>query len=157
MPVRLGDYYSGRQALTNFGSDRQKSKTMTQSKTFPCPSAHFSELIPSTQSWLAGEGFKCQKLQTEDGGTLLQIEKVGGWRKFVGMSTALNIVFHQVENTVNVEIGAGRWIDKAATGTVGVLILWPLAVIAGIGAWQQLKMPERVFEHIATFLSPYAH
>lgn len=116
MPVRLGDYYSGRQALTNFGSDRQKSKTMTQSKTFPCPSARFSELIPSTQSWLAREGFKCQKLQTEDGGTLLQIEKVGGWRKFVGMSTALNIVFHQVENTVNVEIGAGRWIDKAATG-----------------------------------------
>ena len=88
---------------------------------------------------------------------MLQIEKVGGWRKFVGMSTALNIVFHQVENTVNVEIGAGRWIDKAATGTVGFLILWPLAVIAGFGAWQQMKMPERVFEHIAKFLGPAAH
>jgi hypothetical protein len=25
------------------------------------------------------------------GGILLQIEKVGGWRKFVGMSTAFNI------------------------------------------------------------------
>jgi hypothetical protein len=73
------------------------------------------------------------------------------------MSTALNIVFRQVENTVNVEIGAGRWIDKAATGAVAYLILWPLALTAGIGAWQQLKMPERVFEHIATFLSPYAH
>ncbi len=130
---------------------------MTQSKSFPCPSSRFSELIPSTQSWFAEEGFKCQKLQTEDGGTLLQIEKVGGWRKFVGMSTALNIVFHQVENTVNVEIGAGRWIDKAATGTIGFFILWPLVVIAGIGAWQQLKMPERVFEYIATFLSPYTH
>ena len=91
---------------------------MTQSKSFPCPSSRFSELITSTQSWLAGEGFKCQKLQTGDGGTLLQIEKAGGWRKFVGMSTALNIVFHQVENTLNVEIGAGRWIDKATTGAV---------------------------------------
>ncbi|MDH4265085.1 MAG: hypothetical protein OEW45_05545 [Deltaproteobacteria bacterium] len=130
---------------------------MTQSKTFPCPNSRFAELVISAQSWLAGEGFKCQKLQTEDGGTLLQIEKVGGWRKFVGMSTALNIVFRQVENTVNVEIGAGRWIDKAATGAVAYLILWPLALTAGIGAWQQLKMPERVFEHIATFLSPYAH
>ena len=130
---------------------------MTQSKSFPCPSAHFSGLIRSTQSWLASEDFTWQKLPTEDGGTLLQIEKVGGWRKFVGMSTALNIVFHQVENTVNVEIGAGRWIDKATTGAVAYFILWPLAVTAGIGAWQQLKMPERVFEHIATFLSPYAH
>jgi hypothetical protein len=130
---------------------------MTQSKTFHCPSSRFPDLIASTQSWLAGEGFKCQKLQTEDGGTLLQIEKVGGWRKFLGMSTALNIVFHQVEKTVNVEIGAGRWIDKATTGAVAYFILWPLAVTAGIGAWQQVKMPERVFAHIAKFLGPDAH
>ena len=130
---------------------------MTQSKSFPCPSARFSELITSTHSWLSSEGFKCQKLQTEDGGTLLQIEKVGGWRKFIGMSTALNIVFHQVENTVNVEMGAGRWIDKATVGAVAYFILWPLAVTAGIGAWQQMKMPERVFEHVARFLSPSAH
>src|SRR5271157_1950136 len=130
---------------------------MTQSKTFPSPSSRFSELIASTQSWLAGEGFKCQKLQTEGGGTLLQIEKVGGWRKFVGMSTALNIVFHQVENTVNVEIGAGRWVDKATIGAAAYFILWPLAVTAGIGAWQQMKMPERVFERIAKFLGPAAH
>ena len=73
------------------------------------------------------------------------------------MSTALNIVFHQVENTVNVEIGAGRWIDKAATGSVAYFILWPLAVAAGIGSWQQMKMPERVFEYVARFLSPYPH
>ena len=130
---------------------------MTQSKSFPCPSSRFAELITSTQSWLSGEGFKCQKLQTEDGSTLLQIEKVGGWRKFVGMSTALNIVFHQVENTVNVEIGAGRWIDKATTGTVAFFFLWPLALTAGIGSWQQMKMPERVFEHTAKVLSPDAH
>jgi len=129
---------------------------MAQSKTFPCPNSYFAELVTSAQTWLAGEGFKCQKLQTEDGGTLLQIEKLGGWRKFVGMSTALNIVFHQVETTVNVEIGAGRWIDKATTGAVAYFILWPLALTAGIGAWQQLKMPERIFEHVARFLSPYA-
>ena len=130
---------------------------MIQSKSFQCPSSHFPEMIKSTQRWLVGEGFKCQKLQTEDGGTLLQIEKVGGWRKLFGMSTALNIVFRQVENTANVEIGAGRWIDKAASGTVALLVLWPLVVTAGIGAWQQMKMPERIFEHIATFLRPLAH
>jgi hypothetical protein len=130
---------------------------VSQSKSFACPSSRFSELITSTQRWLSREGFKCQKLQTEDGGTFLQIEKVGGWRKFVGMSTALNLVFHQVENTVNVDIGAGRWIDKATTGAVAYFILWPLAVTAGIGAWQQIKMPERVFEHIAKFLSTNAH
>lgn len=126
----------------------------SQSQSFSCPESCLQGLIDSTREWLASEGFKCQTLQTEDGGTLIQIEKVGGWRKLVGMSTALNIVFHQVENMVNVEIGAGKWIDKAATGAVGLLILWPLAITTGIGAWGQMKMPNRIFEHIAEYLSP---
>jgi hypothetical protein len=29
--------------------------------------------------------------------------------------------------------------------------------MAGIGAWQQIKMPERVFERVARFLSTPAH
>jgi len=28
--------------------------------------------------------------------------------------------------------------------------------MAGIGAWQHIKMPERVFEHLVGFLSPQA-
>ena len=87
---------------------------------------------------------------------MLPIEKMGGWRKYVGMSTALNIVFRQVENTVNVEMGAGRWMDKAASGAVAYFIFWPLALMAGIGAWRQIKMPDRVFEQVAAFLGSQA-
>jgi hypothetical protein len=53
---------------------------------------------------------------------------------------------------MTVEIGAGKWIDKAAVGTVSMFILWPLAVTAGLGAWEQMKMPEKVFDFIATRL-----
>lgn len=127
----------------------------TAMQSFHCSEDIFSSLISDTQNWLAGEGFKCQKLKAEDGGTLLQVEKSGGWRKLAGMSTALNIIFRQVGDNVNVEIGAGRWLDKAAAGTVSFFVLWPLAVTAGFGAWQQMKMPERVFGHIATFLSQH--
>jgi hypothetical protein len=42
-------------------------------------------------------------------------------------------------------------------GAVAYFILWPLAVTAGIGAWQQLKMPERIFERIGKFLGLDAH
>ncbi len=104
------------------------------------------------QKWLEESGFKQQRLTTEDGGTLIQIEKIGGWKKLVGMSTALNIIMHQVENTVNVQIGAGRWADKAVVGAVSMVVLWPLAVTAGFGAWQQAKMPERIFGYIDNFL-----
>jgi hypothetical protein len=51
---------------------------MPRAKSLPCPRARFSELITSTQRWLLGEGFKCQKLQTEESGPLYQIEKAGG-------------------------------------------------------------------------------
>lgn len=107
----------------------------------------------STQTWLACEGFRCQKLRTEDDGTLVQIEKLGGWRIAVGMSTALNIIFRQVDNTVNVEIGGGRWADKAVVAGVATFVtLGALIIPAAIGTWQQAKMPERIFRHITEFL-----
>jgi hypothetical protein len=126
---------------------------MPQSRSFPCPSQRYEKLLAAIQEWLVSEKFECQRLKTEDGGQLLQIQKEGGWRKVIGMSTALNIVFRQVENTVNVEIGAGRWIDKAAVGTVSLFILWPLAFTAAFGAWQQMNMPSRIFDHINKYLS----
>jgi len=111
-----------------------------QSRSFLCPISPFQELIRNTQDWLSDEGFQCQRFQMENGGIVIQIEKVGTWRKMLGMSTAVHIVFHQVENTVNVEIGNGRWLDKAAAGTLSLIMLWPLAITAGIGAWQQTKL-----------------
>jgi len=135
---------------------------MNKIQSFPCrkmqqaeESSLYQELISSTQNWLVGEGFQYQKHSTQDGGTLLQIKKSAGWKKFVGMDTALNILFHNVDDTVNVEIGAGRWADKAAVGAVSMVVFAPLLVTAGIGAWQQAKMPERIFEHVATFLSQH--
>ena len=123
-----------------------------QSRSFQCPMSLFQELIRAAQGWLSAEGFKCQRLQMEDGGIVIQIEKGGGWRKVLGMSTAVHIVFHQVEDRVNVEIGNGRWLDKAAAGTLSIIILWPLAITAGIGVWQQMKLPERVFGYVAEYI-----
>jgi hypothetical protein len=53
---------------------------------------------------------------------------------------------------LTVETGAGKWIDKAAVGTVSLLVLWPLAITAGFGAWEQMKMPEKVLDYIGTRL-----
>ena len=126
---------------------------MMQSRSFFCPNSIFQDLTRATQDWLSAEGFKYQRLQMEDGGIVLQIEKVGGWRKALGMSTVIHIVFHQVENMVNVEIGNGRWFDKAAVGLLSTIVLWPLAITAGLGAWQQMKLPERVYGYIAEYLA----
>ena len=127
-----------------------------QSRSFLCPISIFLDLVGTLQNRLSAGGFEFQRFQMEDGGIVLQIEKVGGWRKVVGMSTAIHIVFHQIENMVNVEIGNGRWLDKAAAGLLSTIILWPLAITAGIGAWKQMKLPERIYGYIAEFLGNHA-
>jgi hypothetical protein len=68
------------------------------------------------------------------------------------MATSLNIVFYQSGDTLTVQIGSGKWLDKAAVGTVSFFILWPLAITAGLGAWEQMKMPEKIFDYIGSRL-----
>jgi hypothetical protein len=125
---------------------------MSQTRRYPIARLDLHGLVGALHEWLSGQSFTCQTLTTEDGGTLLQIEKTGGWRKFTGMSTALNIVLRQTPRELAVEIGAGKWIDKAAAGAVSLFILWPLAVTAALGAWEQSKMPERVFDFISNYV-----
>jgi hypothetical protein len=120
----------------------------SKSRRYACPQSEATQLIADLKRWLDGEGFTSQQMNTDGGGVLLQIKKRGNWRDFVGMSTSLNVVFYQATDTLTVEIGAGKWIDKAAVGAVSWFVLWPLAVSAAYGAWEQLKMPERIFNFI---------
>lgn len=124
----------------------------SKSRRYICTPADAPQLIADVKDWLNDQGFDSQQMNTESQSLLLQIKKRGGWRSFVGMATSLNILFHQSGDTLTVEIGAGKWIDKAAVGTVSMFILWPLALTAGYGAWEQMKMPEKVFDYIGTRL-----
>lgn len=133
-------------------TDTVPSVPGTKSRRYICASDDVPRLIADVKGWLNGQGFDSQQMNTESQSTLLQIKKRGGWRDFVGMATSLNILFRQSGDTLTVEIGAGKWIDKAAAGTVSLFIFWPLAIAAGYGAWEQMKMPEKVFDYIGTRL-----
>ena len=124
-----------------------------KSETFECSPELREGLIASTISMLTFEDYKHQKIDTVEGEIVVQVEKKGGFGKLVGLSSALNIMFKQVDDvTLNVEIGAGRWMDKAIVGAISLVALWPLAITAGIGAWRQSKLPGRIFLHITEFL-----
>jgi molybdopterin converting factor small subunit len=119
-----------------------------QIRQYRCSSGNVSGVIANVKGWLESEGFDSQKMSTENQSLLIQIKKRGEWRDWVGMSTTLNILFQHSEDILTVKIGAGKWLDKAAAGAVGMLLLAPLAITAGIGAWEQMKMPEKVFDYI---------
>jgi hypothetical protein len=117
-------------------------------RKYECSPNETSALIADLKDWLDAQRFDCQQMNTEDHNLLIQVKKRGGWREFVGMATSLNVVLRQSGNTLTVEIGAGKWIDKAAAGVVSLVVLWPLAVTAGFGAWEQMKLPDRIFDYI---------
>jgi hypothetical protein len=132
--------------------DHVQTAAGSKCRRYVCPPANTPKLLADVKGWLNGENFDTQQMQTDTDSLLLQIKKRGGWRDFVGMSTSLNILFHQTGDTLTVEIGAGKWIDKAAVGTVSMFILWPLAITAGFGAWEQMNMPDKVFDFIGSRL-----
>jgi hypothetical protein len=123
-----------------------------KSRKYICSAKDTSTLIADVKGWLDSLAFDSQQMKAENGGELLQVKKRGGWRDFVGMATSLNIVFYQSGDTLTVQIGSGKWLDKAAAGTVSFFILWPLAITAGLGAWEQMKMPEKIFDYIGSRL-----
>lgn len=118
------------------------------SRRYTCPEEDAVRLIDEVKGWLNSQGFDTQQLSADDQSLLVQIKKRGGWRDLVGMATSLNILFHHNDDTLTVEIGAGKWVDKAAVGAVSLVILWPLAITAGMGAWEQMKMPDRIFDFV---------
>lgn len=144
--VECGNKTEGGSSETSTSSrDGKKRKT----RRFTCSEETLPSVIASLKNWLADQKFEVQQLVTEDGKTLLQLKR-GGWRSVVGMSVALNVIFAQNENAMTVEIGEGRWIDKAAVGVVSFVVLWPLAITAGVGVWKQSRMPNQIFEFIGT-------
>jgi hypothetical protein len=123
------------------------------SRRYTCQEEDAVRIIRDVKGWLDSEGFDTQQVSADDQSLLIQIKKRGGWRDLVGMATSLNILFHQSNDTLTVEIGAGKWVDKAAVGTVSLFILWPLAITAGMGAWEQMKMPDRIFDFVGNRLA----
>src|SRR5262249_1982622 len=127
-------------------------RPMNKVRTYQAPTLDFAKLAEALESWFLSQSFHCQVLSTEDGGLLLQVEREGGWRKFIGMSTALNVVLRRRGQRLEVEIGAGRWLDKGVVAAVSLIVLWPLAVTAAMGAWDQAKLPERTFEFVGQYV-----
>ena len=122
-------------------------------RRYVCGQDDLPRLIADVKSWLDSQGFDSQQMNAEGERLLLQVKRRGGWRDLVGMSTSLNVLFQHSGDTLTVEIGAGKWIDKAAAGAVSLLVLWPLAITAGFGAWEQMKLPEKIFDFIGARLA----
>ena len=76
-----------------------------------------------------------------------------GWKTVSGMRLATTVqITRTAPDNINVTIGISEWSDKIGAGVAGMLLFWPLAVTAGIGAYKQKKLPEEIFRCIENYL-----
>jgi len=110
--------------------------------------------INSLRDFLHQENYNCQMIPMADGGIMMKIDKKSGLIKLLGNGIGIDIIFKQEdENTMLVQIGNGRWIDKATIGTMGLLVFPPFAAMAIIGAVRQSKMADYVLDFIDKFIT----
>lgn len=85
-------------------------------------------------------------------GYFVQAKEPTTWKKFAGMDTSVQVRIIPTADMINVEVGTGKWIEKAGLATAGMIFFAPLAVTTAIGAWWQKKLPGEIFEQIEKFL-----
>ena len=125
-----------------------------KSCSYICAAGDVTRVVTDVVGWLDAKGFDCKQQDAGSDGLLLKVDKRGEGRSLLGMSTSVTLLFRQSDDTLTVEIGAAKWSDKVGAGAVSLFVFAPLAVTAGMGIWEQAKMPERIFEFIGARL-PY--
>ena len=95
----------------------------------------------TVKNFFAARNMETQYMQT-GGSHLVQARAIGGmWQQFLGLDKAISVRFTPVgKEQVTVEIGGGKWTDKAIGAAVSMVVLWPLFVTSSVGAVGQVKL-----------------
>jgi hypothetical protein len=125
---------------------------MSEQRIFIVPNLDLNHLANAIGDWYRGQQFEVQVFAVPGEGMVVQARQPEGWRNVLGMASTLNIGLRYKETTLIIEIGAGKWADKAIAGGVGALFVWPLFFTAAYGAWKQSAMPQRTFEFIQALI-----
>lgn len=86
-------------------------------------------------------------------GFLIQAREEGKLKTFTGMGVSTQVqVIPMGGDNVTVNVGSGKWVDKAGAAAVGAVLFFPLAITAGIGICNQQKLPELIFKSIDNYI-----
>ncbi len=106
-------------------------------------------------------GYDAQLVRIEDGGVeglLVQIRNAttGGGRFFrtvTGLTSCATLKLLPKGSDLEVEVMAGKWLDKIGAAAVSFFVLWPLLVTASIGAFRQKAMLDNLYAESLAWLS----
>ena len=148
----------GTPAATASGQRRGQSEGGEQNFTahrFSIDVEQKDALVQRIAGYLRLENFRVQVMPFEGDKVIIQAAKEGSWRRLLGLQTATTVIVDPGSHVTTVKIGAGKWLEKAVTGAVGLIWFPPLAVTTGLGAYQQTQLPNKIFRVIKQFEQGY--
>lgn len=122
-----------------------------QTKKYPVGNPNFIELAAELEKFFKMQGHQTQSFPVGNG-YLVQAQKESTLSNILGQSSALTVKIVSDVNLTIVEIGSSKWIDKAAVGVIGFVIMPVLAIIPMIGAYNQYKLAEDAWKIVDAFM-----
>ncbi len=135
---------------------------MSESRFYPGCVNRMEELAEHLRGKYELAGYEVQILHVMEGdsaGVILQMRQKydADWKKtasrLTGLDTAATVTMRGEGDSLGVEVGGGKWLDKAAVaGFATFVTLGVLIVPAGIGAWKQRQLLGELVMEIDNFI-----
>ena len=102
------------------------------------------------------EGYDVQRLSFEHGdqrGVLIKLQNHKSnagkyFRMAMGMWAYATVKLLLRGDDLEIKVFGGRWIDKIGVAAVSLFVLWPILLLALIGAYRQKKLLDKVYDSV---------
>lgn len=123
--------------------------TLTEGKTMEGMAAEIEML-------LRGQVMNVQTLELKQDAFIIQARaRDGKLFQFMGSDLAITVrIKKRSEDTVTVEIGGGKWLDKIGGVAIAWFVAWPVLIMTAMSAYDQYKLPEKIQKRIQDYLYP---
>jgi len=99
------------------------------------------------------EGMEVQTLTADKGEVIVQGKKIGLADAMCGVQRAVTVrIVSAGEGVAIVDVGEGKWWDKAFGVVFGAVGFWPIIGLAAYGSCRQAAVPGRVHRCIKKYL-----
>ena len=134
---------------------------MSESRFYPGSAHRMRDVNEHLRQKYETAGYEVQVLKTMEGdsqGVIFQMRQKydADWKRtasrLTGLDTAATVTMKTEGDGLGVEVGGGKWLDKAAVaGFATFVTLGVLIVPAGIGAWKQQQLLGELVTEIDNF------
>ncbi|MBX7219326.1 MAG: hypothetical protein K1Y36_05235, partial [Blastocatellia bacterium] len=126
-----------------------------QNRFYRIPNAYsvsVEPLLDDLRQFFLMQGHQVQIIPIQSG-QILQAQKDSALSTLTGQSSALTVKVMRESDGLRIEVGNSKWLDKAAVGLVGYALLPPLILLPIVGAINQFRLSEDVWEKVEAFIA----